>query len=430
MQTEIIQFIPVLHRSQTVANKMKWVLIALLPGIVAYVWFFGPVILVSLLISTLTALLAESFFVKLRQRSVKAAISDGSAVVTAWLISLSVIPILPWWALIFITVFAMLVKHIYGGLGHNPFNPAMAAVCFLLLAFPVQTNRWYEVLNAPSWQSRVQAIFENADKPAEPAVQATETPDTMAEATQQAISQQTADRLSQATPVQHQLMAEKTDANAEATPVVQDTSVGSMAPATQREDAEAATDKAIPDEVDTLSSATPHIDAMASATPLSLLNPVQMVTDLSKDLLQPFYLQKMAGMHAIFWISLAYLAGGILLLIKRVIFWRMPVIFLATILLVSGLFWLYNPGLYAIPLVHLVTGGTVLGAFFIITDPVTSATTPKGQLLFAAGAGLLVCLIRALGPYPDGVALAVLIMNMLAPLLDRMTQPRPFGEKK
>ena len=89
-----------------------------------------------------------------------------------------------------------------------------------------------------------------------------------------------------------------------------------------------------------------------------------------------------------------------------------------------------QPGQYANPLFHLFSGGTLLGAFFIVTDPVSGATTPRGKLLFAAGVGLIVWLIRNFGAFPDGIAFAVLLMNICVPLLDMKTQPRVFGHRE
>jgi electron transport complex protein RnfD len=90
---------------------------------------------------------------------------------------------------------------------------------------------------------------------------------------------------------------------------------------------------------------------------------------------------------------------------------------------------LLNPGHYASPLFHCAAGGTLLGAFFIVTDPVSGATTPRGKLIFAAGAGVLTYVIRVFGGYADGVAFAVLLMNMMVPLIDAHTQPAVFGRK-
>ena len=96
----------------------------------------------------------------------------------------------------------------------------------------------------------------------------------------------------------------------------------------------------------------------------------------------------------------------------------------------AGAFYLADPTRFANPLFHLFTGASMLGAFFIITDPVSGPTTPKGKLVFAAGIAVLTYLIRVYGGYPDGVAFSVLLMNMCVPLIDAWTQPRVFGHQK
>ena len=129
------------------------------------------------------------------------------------------------------------------------------------------------------------------------------------------------------------------------------------------------------------------------------------------------------------WIALAYLAGGLWLLQQRIITWHVPLAFLATLALIAGGFSLANPERYAGPIFHVVTGGAMLGAFFILTDPVSGATTPRGKLVFAAGVALLAWIIRTFGAYPDGMAFGVLLMNLCVPLIDMGTQPPVFGHK-
>ena len=127
------------------------------------------------------------------------------------------------------------------------------------------------------------------------------------------------------------------------------------------------------------------------------------------------------------WINAAFLAGGLWLLFRRLVDWRIPVALLLSMLLISGLFWLIDPAHYLSPLFHLFAGATMLGAFFIATDPVTASTTPVGRIIFGAGCGLLIYVIRSWGGYPDGVAFAVLLMNLAAPLIDHFSQPKITG---
>jgi electron transport complex protein RnfD len=130
------------------------------------------------------------------------------------------------------------------------------------------------------------------------------------------------------------------------------------------------------------------------------------------------------------WINLAYLIGGLALLKLRVIQWHIPASLLGSLFLISLVFYLLNPDHYTPPDFQLFSGATMLAAFFIATDPVSASTTPRGRLLFGAGIGLLVYIIRTWGGYPDGVAFAVLLMNMAAPVIDHYTQPRVFGHDR
>ncbi len=121
--------------------------------------------------------------------------------------------------------------------------------------------------------------------------------------------------------------------------------------------------------------------------------------------------------------------GGLYLLAARIISWHIPVAFLGTLFAIAGIFHLIDPAHYAAPLFHWFAGAAMLGAFFILTDPVSSPTTNKGRLIYAAGAALLTYLIRTFGGFPDGVAFATLLMNICVPLIVLYTQPNVFGKK-
>jgi Na+-translocating ferredoxin:NAD+ oxidoreductase subunit D len=128
-------------------------------------------------------------------------------------------------------------------------------------------------------------------------------------------------------------------------------------------------------------------------------------------------------------IALMMLFGGLLMLANRVITWHIPTAFLGAIFLTAGLLYLLDPGAHGTPLFHLFSGSAMLGAFFIATDPVTAASTPRGKLIYAGLAGMLVVLIRTYGSYPDGVAFSILLANVAAPFIDTYTQPRVFGHQ-
>lgn len=331
---------PYVRKPASVTRVMGTVLLALLPGIAAYVWQFGPAILGQLAIATATALACEALMLAVRGKPLRLFLSDLSAVVTAWLIALAVPATIPAWLLVLgVAIAIILAKHLYGGLGQNPFNPAMVAYAVMLVAFPSLMTQWPGDL-------RMQAL-----------------------------------------------------ALAEHAQVFPD------GPAMA-------------------------LDAITSATPLDALRTGlrvagNSVASISGD---PAIFGSIAG-RGWEWIALAYLVGGLWLVQQKIITWHIPLVFLATLALLSGVFWLIDSARYASPLLHLMAGGGMLGAFFILTDPVSAATTPRGKLIYAAGAGLLVYLIRVFGNYPDGVAFATLLMNLCVPLIDMKTQPPVFGHK-
>ena len=127
------------------------------------------------------------------------------------------------------------------------------------------------------------------------------------------------------------------------------------------------------------------------------------------------------------WIADWYALGGFYLLWRRVIHWQVPVALLGTTILLTVPAWIADPDVNPLPLQHVFSGGLMLAAFFIATDPVTGAATPRGRLIFGAGVAALTLAIRRWGTYPDGVAFAVLLMNACVPLLDRITIPRAYG---
>lgn len=167
-------------------------------------------------------------------------------------------------------------------------------------------------------------------------------------------------------------------------------------------------------------------DTVASATPLDIVR-----TLASKDLMIGEIRANPAfgdfGGKGWEWIANAYALGGFYLLWRRVIHWQVPVAVIGSVVALSVPFWLADADRHPFPLQHVFSGGLVLAAFFIATDPVTGCATPRGRLVFGAGVGVLTLVIRRWGAYPDGVAFAVLIMNCAAPLIDRYTRPRVFG---
>lgn len=331
-------------RVNRVDRIMQLVLIALVPGIIALVWFFGVGVLINCALAVVFALAAEAAVLKARGRPVLPVLGDYSAVVTAVLFAVSVPPTLPWWLTLLGMIFAIvLVKQLYGGLGYNPFNPAMAAYVFLLVSYPVEMTSWV----AP------RMLTEHGLSPWE--------------------------------SLRLILLGQPPDGLT----------------------------------WDAISAATP-LDEMRTKLDLDL-----MINEIRESPLWGDF-----GGRGWEWVGNWFLLGGILLLWKRIITWHIPVSMLATIVVLAGLFWMFDPEAYPFPGFHLFSGAAILGAFFIATDPVSAATTPKGQLVYGAGIGALVFLIRSWGGYPDGVAFAVLLMNIAAPTIDYYTQPRVFGHRR
>ncbi|KOO14508.1 electron transporter RnfD [Vibrio xuii] len=168
------------------------------------------------------------------------------------------------------------------------------------------------------------------------------------------------------------------------------------------------------------------IDGITMATPLDAFKTALTAGNTASEALTQPQFGGLAGIGWE-WVNLAYLIGGLLLIKLRVINWHIPVSFLVSLTLISGLFMLLSPGTTASPTIHLLSGATMLGAFFIATDPVSASTTVKGRLIFGAFIGAMVFIIRSWGGFPDGVAFAVLLGNMCVPLIDYYTKPRTYG---
>ena len=176
------------------------------------------------------------------------------------------------------------------------------------------------------------------------------------------------------------------------------------------------------------------VDAVTGATPLGIIKEGlqfgETMTSLASqipsnmDLLLGVTGGSLGEMSAI-----ALLLGGIYLLIRKVISWHIPVTMLATMAIITGIFWLINPEQYANPLFHLLAGGAILGAFYMATDLVTSPMTRKGMIIFAVGIGFITVVIRLFGAYPEGVSFAILIMNAFVPLINTYFKPRRFGSR-
>lgn len=167
------------------------------------------------------------------------------------------------------------------------------------------------------------------------------------------------------------------------------------------------------------------IDGVSQATPLDSVKTGLKNSTLPNILSSPIFYGNLASG---WWqVNVAFLAGGMVLVLKRIIHWQIPVAMLVSFSLLSGITMLIQPDSSLGVASQLLSGAMMFGAFFIATDPVSASITPKGKLIFGALIGLLVYLIRYYGNYPDGVAFAVLLANITVPLIDYYTRPRVYG---
>ena len=329
----------VLLERTSVRRVMLQVLLALVPAIAVYVWLIGPVILFQLLIASLAALTGEALMLRLRQRPLALFLSDGSAIVTAWLIALAFPPLAPWWLVAVATLFAIVVgKQLYGGLGQNPFNPAMLAFAAAIVSFPALMSQW------PVLGLKLTLL----------------------------------------------------------------------------------------EQLQMVAGLAPRIDVMSGATPLDAMKTALKVGEGTVGVPTLLATREVFGLIAgrgWEWVAVAYLLGGVWMWWRRIISWHAPLGFLTGMSLLATALWWWNPLQFANPLFHLFSGGAMLGAFFIVTDPVSGCTTSKGKLIFGLLAGSIAYTIRVFGGYPDGVAFAVLLLNLCVPLIDMYSQPPIFGLK-
>lgn len=329
------------RRPTNTPSVMAWVLIATLPGIAMLTWHFGWGVLSNVIIAGTLGVALEALVLSLRGRALRPSLSDNSALLSGVLLGAALPPGSAWWLIVIGMVAAIVVaKHLYGGLGHNLFNPAMVGYALLLISFPARMSLWLppDGLLGPEAVSLAQTL----------------------------------------------------------------SSVAGQLPLT---------------ELDTMSGATP-LDAF-SHKPAGLMASEFWTT-------KPLP----AGMLcAVQQVSLAWLAGGVILIAKGIIGWRIPLAVLATVFIGASLMFAANPSHQPGPLFHLLTGASIFGAFFIATDPVSAASSRRGKLIYAIGIGLLVLIIRSAGAYPDALAFAVLLMNLAAPLIDYYTVPQAYGQK-
>src|SRR5690554_730225 len=331
---------PHARSARPTSKVMLWVILAALPGLLAQTLFFGWGNLINVVWCIAIALASEAAILKLRNKSVMFFLKDNTAAVTGLLLGLSLPQFTPYWVSAVAVISAIVIaKQLYGGLGSNPFNPAMVGYALVLISFPVaMTTNWAEPAmlwgSTPGFGDTLMAI---------------------------ASGQQTA------------------------------------------------------------------VDGWTMATPLDEYKH-KIATHTSEEVLvHPTFGDGFARGWE--WVNAAFLAGGLVLIGLRIITWHIPAAFLGALIVMSLAFGSNADEFAPLPL-HLLAGGTMLGAFFIATDPVSAATSHQGKLIYGAGIGILVYLIRSWGNYPDAVAFSVLLMNFAVPFIDHYTPPRTYGHHK
>ncbi|VIM46293.1 electron transport complex protein [Clostridioides difficile] len=317
----IVSSSPHVRSNEDTSYIMKQVIIALLPAAVAGVYFFRLNALSAMFFCILGTVGTEFLYQKFAKQ--KSTIGDFSAVVTGLLLAFNVPASLPWWMCLVGGIFAILVvKMVFGGIGCNFVNPALAARAFLLASFPVAMTAWT--------QPGVNWIGKN-------------------------------------------------------------------------------------------------LDAVTTATPLSFLkNGAAGLADLSSNgiSLADMMIGNIGGCIGET-SAILLLLGGVYLMYKGIINYVIPVFYIATVFILTFLLGGFNT---TFAIYQLFAGGLMLGGFFMLTDYTTSPMTKKGQIIYAVLAGLITTVIRMYGGYPEGVSYSILLVNCLAPLIDKFVRNRVFGE--
>ncbi|QEH45777.1 electron transport complex subunit RsxD [Aggregatibacter actinomycetemcomitans] len=352
---------PHTHSGKLTARVMFWVIFAMIPAIVLQVHYFGFGVLIQSGLAITFALLLELAVTLLRKKRALSYISDFSVILTALILAVAIPPYAPYWVILIGTFCAVILgKHVYGGLGQNPFNPAMVGYVVLLVSFPLQMTTWM------------------------PPIALLAEPPTFHDAALLIFSGLTSDGFSL-----HQLTA-SIDGITQATP---------------------------------LDSARTFYSALCSDCSADVA-----FYDLVK---LPIFMQNGWDLAQGWWqINVAFLIGGVFLILKKIIHWQIPTAMLGSFALLDLLTELFGNGAQLSLPAQLMSGAMMFGAFFIATDPVTTSITPRGKLVFGALVGSLLYLIRFYGNYPDGVAFAILLSNICVPLIDHYTRPRVAGHRR
>ncbi len=329
MSQYVISYSP--HAKDPVdVQKIMWgVVIAMFPAFLFSVYFYGIRAITVTAVSVIACVVFEYGIVKWILKKAPS-VNDGSAVITGVLLAFNLPSSIPIWQIIIGALVAIgIAKITFGGIGSNPFNPALVARCFMIVSFPADMTTWPVPLKT-AW------IW--------------------------------------------------------------------------------------------------NVDAITAATPLNIVKEGVKAGETVNSLMGqlPSYLDMAIGYMGgcIGEVSaVAILLGGIYMLFKKIITWHIPIFYLTSLFVFSGIFWLVDPAKYADPVFHIITGGAMLGAWFMATDMVTSPMSKKGQIIYAIGGGVICGAIRLFGAYPEGCSFSILIMNGLVPLIDKYVKPSRFGKE-
>jgi Na+-translocating ferredoxin:NAD+ oxidoreductase subunit D len=341
---------PYAHERSSIGRTMGLVMLALIPATLFGLVHFGWPAIFLFTVTVGTAIVAEAGCLIVAGKPLRPFLMDGSALLSGWLLALTLPPWAPWWIGVAGSLIAIVVaKQIFGGIGQNIFNPAMVARVALLISFPLEMTTFVEpqpmyLDTAPGFVESLVITFEGGALAAG------------------------FDALTGASILGHVR-----------TGLGQGLSLGQI----------------LPSGFNPVHGAMGTMPGSMGETPALLI-----------------------------------LLGGLFLVHKRIFSWHIPAAMMGTIAALAAAMHFYDPSHYAGPVLHLLSGATLLGAFFIATDLVTSPTTPQGQIVFGAGCGVLVYVIRTWTAYPEGVAFGVMLMNACTPLIDHWVRPRVYGRNR
>jgi len=348
MTAPLLASAPHTHSRFNVSRTMIAVMVCLSPATAFGLYHFGWPAIFLFLVTIAASLLFEVLSLAIAGKPIFRFATDGSAVLTGWILALTLPPWAPWWVGVTGAAIAIVIgKHVFGGLGQNLFNPAMVARAMLLVALPVEMTTWVAPLVGPDGHTGPGFLESLA------------------------------------------------------------ITFGGGA----------------------------QFDAVSSASALS-----QVKSQLDAGLPMERILAQMGSLQDQFYgfvpgslgetSALLLLAGGLCLILLRIITVVIPLSVLGSVFLLAGAAWLIAPDQFPPPQFHLVSGSVMFCAFFIATDYVTSPVTGMGKMIYGIGIGALIFVIRSWGAFPEGVAFAVLLMNACTPLIDEYVRPRIFGRTR